>query len=324
MKVSRLQRILQMVTILQSGRYYSASELAARLGITRRTVFRDLQTLHLAGIPYYHDEKKGGYKMDSSFFLPPLNLELSEAMALLLVTCQYGTEQALPLQQGAHDAALKIESLLPGHVQQHCGSVLKSTSVRFSPRAKHEGLNEIFTGLQSAIKNCRKVTIAYDSFHADEGLLETVLSPYQLHFARRAWYVIGHSSCHEEVRTFKIGRIKRMEVLRQRYVLDEPFSIDDYLGAAWSIMPEGKIYRVKLRFSTMVARNVAEVLWHPRQKLSWENAGTLLYEVAVDGLNEIAWWVMGYGDQVEVLTPMQLRRRLADVAGNIVSMYKKK
>ena len=321
MKIDRLQRVLKLITILQSGRYYSADELAQLLSVTTRTIFRDFSMLHRAGIPYYHDDQLGGYKMDPSFFLPPVNLQLPEALALLMLAQHGASPHGLPLQQQAHQAALKIESALPPHIQQHCRPILQRTSVRLPARARHLHLDQTFALLQNAVAKRRKVKITYVSFH-EKKQIKTTLSPYHLHFAQRAWYLIGHSSLHKQDRIFKLGRMKNVEMLPSIYLRDKPFSIEQFLGNAWSLIPEGKDYNVELLFSPTVAGNVAEVLWHPTQKITWHDDGSITFCATVDGLTEIAWWIAGYADQVEVIKPALLRRKITQMAQKTAAIYK--
>ena len=67
------------------------------------------------------------------------------------------------------------------------------------------------------------------------------------------------------------------------------------------MIPEkGRDSEVVVRFSKLVAQNVAEVNWHKTQRLAWRDDGTLDFHVTVSGLNEISWWILGYGDQAEV------------------------
>lgn len=321
MKLLRLQRILRLITILQSGRFYNPNELGDELEVSRRTIFRDLDTLRRAGIPYFHDERKSGYKISSHYLLPPLNLDLQEALALLLLlTKKTDSSYALPIKQEIQRATLKIENSLPAYIQQHCGTVLKNISVRSTSSSFLNDGHMCFNALQNSIRKSVKVRIKYESLY-EKQLITTTLSPYHLHFSNRSWYVIGHSSLHCEQRTFKLERIKEIETLDKQFRQEKPFRIDKYLGLAWSIIPEGKIYNVKLCFEQKVARNVAEVLWHPTQKLSWHDDGKLTFEVQVDGLNEISWWILGYGDQVEVVIPNQLRRNIKKVAQNMTDIY---
>ncbi len=72
----------------------------------------------------------------------------------------------------------------------------------------------------------------------------------------------------------------------------------------------------------MVAQNVAEVTWHKTQQLTFNKDGTLDFQVTVSGLNEISWWILGYGDQAEVLKPPELRSLIAQRVERMAAMYK--
>jgi proteasome accessory factor B len=88
------------------------------------------------------------------------------------------------------------------------------------------------------------------------------------------------------------------------------------------MIPEpGRDKRVVVRFKPMVARNVAEVIWHKTQHTTFRADGSLDFSVRVSGLKEISWWILGYGDQAEVLQPARLRRLVAERARNMAEMY---
>jgi proteasome accessory factor B len=78
---------------------------------------------------------------------------------------------------------------------------------------------------------------------------------------------------------------------------------------------------VVVRFAPLVARNVAEVAWHKTQRIVERQDGSIDFHVSVSGLNEISWWILGYGDQAEVLRPARLRQMIADRAGKLVELY---
>jgi proteasome accessory factor B len=175
------------------------------------------------------------------------------------------------------------------------------------------GLDNIFQVLQSALAQKRKVRILYDSLF-DGRVIDCDLSPYHIFYNQRAWYIIGHSSSHKAVRTFKLNRIQRAQILDVEFTDGEDFDLADYIGCAWSMMPEGKISNVRLRFAPKVANNVSEVQWHKSQKIRRNSDGSATIEFCVDGLGEITWWILGYGDQVEVLAPDKLRKRVKEIA----------
>jgi predicted DNA-binding transcriptional regulator YafY len=76
-----------------------------------------------------------------------------------------------------------------------------------------------------------------------------------------------------------------------------------------------------VRFRPRVAKNVAEVIWHKTQQCQFLEDRSLEYRAKVSGLHEIVWWILGYGDQAEVLQPVKLRRMVAQRAENLVALY---
>ena len=132
----------------------------------------------------------------------------------------------------------------------------------------------VYEQLLEAIADRRSVRIRYDSLAEEKGIV-TRLSPYRLLFSRRSWYVVGRSSLHRATRTFNLGRILQMEPLDDHYQIPRGFSIDRYLRNAWHLIPEqGRDREVVVRFSKLVAQNVAEVDWHKTQRLVFRDDGT--------------------------------------------------
>jgi len=72
-----------------------------------------------------------------------------------------------------------------------------------------------------------------------------------------------------------------------------------------------------------VANNVTEVQWHSSQKVTFNDDGSAIMEFSVDGLGEISWWILGYGDQVQVLSPKALRDKIIELAKNMVKLNEK-
>ena len=325
MKSSRVSRVMQILTTLQAGKDYAVGDLSRMFGTSRRTVFRDLKELRAIGVPFRYDARTGGYTIEPEFFLPPLDLNLQEALSLLLLVYKARNQIQLPFKNSALLAALKIENNLPAGIRQYCNTALRNISTRLSAQAPvhHSGgLDKIFAQLQKAIAKKRKVGIRYHSLFEGK-VIDLDLSPYHLLYNQRAWYVLGYSSLHKSVRTLKLNRIKELKTSEQCFLGGENFNLQDYLGKAWSMIPEGRIYNVKLRFLPRVANNVTEVQWHRTQEVTRSRDGSATVEFRVDGLGEITWWILGYGDQVQVLAPRALRKRVLETAENMVKLNEK-
>lgn len=322
MKLARIHRLLKLIGLLQAGKGYNIEALARTCGVSRRTIFRDLETLRQSGVPLQFDEQQQRHRVPGTYYLPPTNFTPEEALALIVLCHELGGHPRFPFFGPARSAALKLESTLPSRLREQLRSVANAVQIQPPPSNPLGGQEPVYEQLVEAIAHRHSVRIRYHSLTEREEIC-TRLSPYRLLFSRRSWYVIGRSSLHRSTRTFNLGRIRQLEPLDDRYEVPRGFSVDRYLRNAWHLIPErGRDQEVVIRFSKMVAQNVAEVVWHKTQRVQFNPDGTLDFRVAVSGLGEISWWVLGYGDQAEVLRPAKLRQIVAARAARIVQCYR--
>jgi proteasome accessory factor B len=246
-----------------------------------------------------------------------MNLSGQEALSLLLLAFKLRGHIHLPFKNSALLAALKIENNLSNEMRQYCNAALRYISIKAGPQVTVDLLDKQFTQLLEAILEKRIVNIRYYLPYQRKSTV-TDLNPYHLRHSDRTWYVIGKSIFHKRVCTFKLNQIKELNTLDKCFTEDKEFDINDYLDRAWSMTPEGRLYHVKLKFLPEVAHSVAEVQWHRTQAITFEDDGSAILEFRVDGLNEITWWVLGHGDKVQVLAPRVLRKRVAEIARNML------
>jgi proteasome accessory factor B len=307
--------------LLQAGRGHNAAALSKACGVSRRTIFRDLDVLRQAGVPLLFDEDSGIYRILGTYFLPPTNFTAEEALAVMVLCYELGSGSRLPFYEAAASAALKLESSLPGRVRQQLREATGAVHINMQPGTRLDDKLPVYRQLLGCVAVRRAVRIAYDSL-SDGGVIRLKFCPYRLLFSRHSWYAIGRSSLHREVRTFNVGRILEIELLDEAFDIPRSFSIERYLGNAWHLIPEpGPDQDVVVRFSPLVARNVAEVVWHKTQRVLKRDDGSIDFQVRVSGLNEISWWILGYGDQAEVLRPARLRQLIAARAARMVELY---
>jgi proteasome accessory factor B len=321
MNLSRIRRLLTLIGLLQAGRGCNADGLAQACHISRRTVFRDLDVLRQAGVPLVFDEQNRHYRIPSTYFLPPTNFTPEEALALIVLCHELGSQSQLPFFAAARSAVVKLESSLPARLREHVRRLSESLQIQIAPINRLESQQPIYNQLIEAAAEHRAVRIHYNSLTEEEKIC-TRLQPYRLLFSRRSWYVIGRSSLHSAVRTFNVGRILGLEILDDHFEVPRGFCVERYLGNAWHLIPEpGPDHDVRIRFARKVAHNVAEVAWHRTQRMEFQPDGSLDYRVTVSGLNEIAWWILGYGDQAEVLEPTELRQLVVGHAARMLQKY---
>jgi proteasome accessory factor B len=248
-------------------------------------------------------------------------LTLQETLSLLVLTHELGSaERGIPFQEAARDAGLKFLSNVSGPLRSHLGELTSSIRARMEPKHPLKGARAHYERLQLGIAEKKKIRLRYQSLHEGREI-STLVSPYALLYSRRSWYLVGRSSLHRAIRTFHLGRILESTTTADTFVRPPRFTLSKYLGLAWHLIRESNRSDVVIRFQPLVAANVAEVAWHPTQQTTKNVDGTLTFRVTVDGLREIAWWVLGYGDQAEVLEPPALRKIVAERARNMAAMY---
>ncbi len=130
MKLTRISRIIRLLTTLQAGKNYNASQLAALAGVSKRTVFRDLKELQAIGLQYHYDPLANAYTVDPEFFLQPVDFNIPEALALLMLA--HKGKGLLPEKMGkaAVMAAIKVENNLPDKIKRYCNTAIEKITIK--------------------------------------------------------------------------------------------------------------------------------------------------------------------------------------------------
>lgn len=322
-RVDRLSRLLRIVQLLHSGRAVEPDSLANSLNISRRTLYRDLRILDDAGIGFRFSRNRSAFQPKQPTLLPPVHLTSAEALSLLMLIRHGLGARLLPKWREATSASLKIEGLLPKHLVDHCGPLLAAVEFRPAAQSDVAAVEDRILFLQRAIAARIRIDIVYESLSPRE-TVSTVVHPYRVVHAQRGWYLIAYSEQHGGTRLFKIERFQRMTPTSATFRMDPEFSVEKHFGRAWSVIRGEQTHRVRVRFSSLVARNVAEVQWHATQRVLNCADGSVLFTAEVDGLREVLWWILGYGDEAEVLEPRELRDMVRQRAKRMVALYQRR
>jgi len=163
----------------------------------------------------------------------------------------------------------------------------------------------------------RTVRIWYPS--TDKEVKPRVIEPYFLEpsLIGHSSYVVARDRGLGEMRTFKLVRITRVEPMSDTYQIPASFDINEYLAGAWGIFHSGEPVEVRLRFYPPASARVKESIWHPSQRLNDGPKGALDMTVTVTGTVEITPWILGWGEAVEVLAPLDLRDKIAGMGAKM-------
>jgi predicted DNA-binding transcriptional regulator YafY len=319
-KRDRTARLVRVANLLfhHHPRGISAPDIAKRIGMNVRTVYRDLRSLEAeVGIAVWQEQGRfGAYKTE---FLPPLKLSLEEAVTLFLSArlMQRHQDHLDPHVVSAYE---KLASILPAPVARH----VDATVATLTDLPGDDTRTRIFDLLATGWASGRKVRIRYP--HTKDGqttLHERVVAPYFIepNPSGHGRYVIGHDSYTDKVRTFRIERIASATLTGETFDEPDDFDIAARIKYAWGVSDQ-EVVTVTLRFhDASAAQRVRQSRWHGSQEFTEAPDGTLHMSLQVGGLLEITPWVLGWGSAVEVLEPPELRAGIAKTAADMAARY---
>ncbi|MHB1346428.1 MAG: helix-turn-helix transcriptional regulator [Candidatus Humimicrobiaceae bacterium] len=320
MKTSNIWRLLKILLIFSRKKRIKASDIAGEIEISVRQTYRDINSLKIAGIPIYSD--KNGYGISDDFYIPKLNLELPEVLTIYLLINSIKTQKGTPYYQFLSSAFDKIIGVLPKELAGNLADEKIGFSIDFGLESKvdYRGLDEIFKAANQAFMEKRSAFLKYYSFESKK-ITEREVDIYGFKLWFGIWYLIGYCHFREEIRTFRIDRIRQVRLLDRIFKIPSDFDFDKFFEISWGIA-HGQKYRVVLRFSRRIEDFIKEIKWHPSQKLSLDKDGSLIGEYAASGLDEIRIWILGFGEDIEVLEPAELKSSIIHTLESLNKVYK--
>ena len=263
-EVIRQWRILKTI---EAGRHTTTTALAEDLGVTERTIRRDIEALQEAGFPLY-DEREDGRKVWR--LVPGLQ---AEAHPELLPV---GAGRPLLRQEPALVPGRR--ALRPGprvRLRQDQGGPAAASlpylariqdlfAARPQPAKDYSKKKEVIAGLVDATLHQRQAQVAYYSFNSKKKKTY-LLDPYRLVYYHGGLYLYARSHEHGEVRTFAVERIEKIEVLDTGFEVPKDFNVSEYARGAFGIAG-GKAEEVLLEVDAEVAAYVRERVWHESQR----------------------------------------------------------
>lgn len=325
---SRIHRLLKILTLIQGQKGWTAERLADECGVKVRTIYRDLQMLEGAGIPYFFDHELKCYQIRRDFFLKPMELTLDEALAVIALGQHVGGSEQVPFMAAADRAVAKIRSQLPESIRREIDAMDTRMAIKLAASMPADGVTDVYQRVQHAIAHKRVLRCSYASISSrrgDNGQGDSDapfdFHPYALLFNQRAWYVLGHHGGRGEVRCLKLNRFTAIGRTEQRFTVPQDFSVEAHLGDAWRMIRGRRKHEVEIVFDPEFAETVADTHWHPTQQVDCHDDGSITFRAKVEGLDEIVWWVLSMGPHCTVRKPKELARQVQKLASQIVACY---
>lgn len=263
--MNRIDRALGILLLLRDGASLSAVDLARRFEVSRRTIYRDIETLSLVGVPVYASRgREGGFRLVEGYFLPPVMFSRTEAVSLLMSVTMLRSLRARPFPTELETAEEKLLGAMPGHLRRVLSEARKVLGAEAAPTDPFhpEAVGPQGTGLPAAppesdllasaesnvvsaflqaILDRRLLSLRYRSPYrtGDEHLR---VEPLGIFWDRNRWYLAGKpeqnpengaSPNDEGLRYWRADRVLNLRALMVPAPGDPNFDVREQLGRRW-------------------------------------------------------------------------------------------
>lgn len=318
--LNKTERLFALVLLLQNRPSLTSADLAEHFGVSRRTIFRDLRALSESGVPLTYAEG-GGYEILEGYQLPPLMLSAREAATLLVGTEFTKLQPEHSLRADADAVAMKIRSVLPQPVREYIDRLQEGTVL--SPYHEVQGRSGA-TGeeegrwfqLSEALAKKRIVRMTYYTPSRDAET-ERDVNPLGLVYFSDHWNLIAHDHYREEVRNFRLDRIRKMRVRYATFESPEDFDLREFLRT------QGEspcVERTRVWFAHRAWRWARAQVPADIEHIERDDEGVTV-TFSFDNVGYIARWLLRFGTDARAIDPPELEESLVETAGAVVGQY---
>ena len=221
--MSKPDRLFQLTNLLRAHQPVTAKQLAEKMMLSERTIYRYIDDLSVSGIPVY-GEPGVGYRLTEGFELPPLHLTPLELEALVLGVNLVTTRTGENLSQAAHSLLSKIEASLPLDHDLKMGN----ESVALAPYSFYDKkIRKNWDLVHTAIKEKTQLQLHYLSL--DEQESERNIYPLGLFYWGGVWTLGAWCFLRTAYRNFRVDRIEDIVISNATLLLPEQVSLSDYI-----------------------------------------------------------------------------------------------
>jgi len=222
--MNRIDRLFNMLTLLQSKKYITAEKIADKFNLSLRTVYRDIKALGEAGIPVSFEPQRG-YFIVQGYFLPPVTFSKEEANAFLLMEAIVSGFADKSIQTHFSNGLNKIKSVMRGSEKERIEALSKNIRLQTPPCINFDF--EYLSLLQNAI--AAKTTVELEYKNNNQEVSRRMIEPIGLVFYALHWHLVAWCSLRQDYRDFKVARILRLKNTQTPFIKTDHIELADYM-----------------------------------------------------------------------------------------------
>mgnify|MGYP001389227856 CR=1 FL=1 len=316
--MSKADNMLSILWLLKSGRRMTAQQLADELEIHIRTVYRCIDSLCASGVPIIAEAgHHGGYRIMDHFAEAPLLFSMEEQKALVHASI-FAQESGYPFTGALKQAVEKLKRYNNEEqlawMERHAGGF----AVIHPPA--DEGLQLRLQVLEEAAAHGKTVEMEYRK-ERDAAALIRKLDPYGIVHWKGSWYTVGFCHVRQELRSFRVDRIVRIEPTALTFERPSSFSCGDFLLRNLLSSDDPEMVMVRIEGSDQVLGELCKH-WLFAHALVERTAGQAVFRLGVDALlSYVPYFLLPYGKALVITEPELLLDRMIEVTSGMAAHY---
>ncbi len=310
-------RLISLIFLLQSRSLCKAGDLADELGVSERTIHRYMGMLEEMGIPIYSERGPyGGFSLMRGYKLPPLIFTAEEATVLYMGAGLVEQMWGQVYHEAVTGVIAKLDNVLPDDLRHQVDEVQRSLVVSSLAARDYRPWAPTLQALRESILRRRRVRITYRSFALEETRRD--VDPYALTFRWGLWYLVGYCRLRDDMRSFRVDRIKEARVLKETFDIPPDFSARAYVEHQ---MQFDDRYMVVVRLDPIAAARAREQMGHWAEIIDHED-GSATVQMQASDFDWATGWVLGQGGRAKALEPPELVARVREEAERIAAEHR--
>lgn len=222
--MNRIDRLMGLLTVLQSRKHVSAEKLAEKFDVSPRTVYRDIKVLNEIGVPVNFEVNRG-YFIAQGYFLPPLVFTVEEANALILLQTLAGRFAEKSVSKNSVSALNKIKTVVRSHDREAVEEIAAQMDIFGSANGHPE--TTWLTAIQQGIASKYCIKIGYTDTKGNHTVRD--IEPVGLVFYTSQWHLIAWCDLRLGYRDFKVPMITSLFNTTIPFTKQHTFKIEDYI-----------------------------------------------------------------------------------------------
>jgi predicted DNA-binding transcriptional regulator YafY len=319
-KRDRTARLLRIQVLLgQNPDGLTIEEIARKCSTCSRTVYRDLEALESElQVPIWAKGSKRG--VVESYQLPPVSFTIPEAMNITLAArlMQSHSRWYDPHQSST---LMKLKTVVPAPLKKQIQDIIEWMEKQ--PRDIRQ--IDVSDKLAEAWISQHQATIRYRE-SAKKEPREITIEPYFIEPSTpgNSGFVIANNKLKKAICTYKISCIEHVKTENAAYTIPSDFNALQYLSAAWEVFDNEPAEIVRLRFRSQLSRDLSSSIWNPTQVIEPQEDGSSIVTLRVNNNADFRSWILGWGDEVEVIQPEALRNYVIRINKSTCELYHQK